>query len=73
MKWSALSFVLVSVCVMLWIPVGVVAQNDTQPSAFLPETNHEFPPVLEGAQVVHDFIIQNRGAAELKVTQVRTG
>jgi hypothetical protein len=73
MKWSALSVALVGVGLALLIPVCVAAQNNTEPSVFLPATSHEFAAVLEGTKVVHDFIIQNKGTAELKVEQVKTG
>ena len=43
------------------------------PSAFLPVTQWEFDPVLDGAEVVHDFVIQNKGNAPLKIARVKTG
>ncbi len=43
------------------------------PLAFLPESEYEFSPVLEGTTVTHDFIIQNKGDAELKINRVKTG
>ena len=42
------------------------------PSAYLSSTNFEFEPVVEGKEVVHDFVIQNKGAADLKIQNVRT-
>jgi len=49
------------------------AQEDAQPSAFFPTTSYEFSPVLDGTQVVHEFVIQNKGNAPLKIESVRTG
>jgi hypothetical protein len=49
------------------------AENDAAPSVFFPETRYEFPPVLEDAKVVHDFVIQNKGNATLNVERVKTG
>lgn len=43
------------------------------PAAFAPEAIYEFDPVLDGAEVVHDFVIRNKGNAELNITKVRTG
>ncbi len=43
------------------------------PDAYLPETVYEFQPVLEGRKVVHDFILQNRGQAELSILKLKSG
>ena len=32
-----------------------------------------FSEVLDGTNVVHDFVIQNKGTATLKVDRVKTG
>ena len=42
------------------------------PSAYLPTARYEFPPVVEGQDVSHDFVIQNKGAATLEVQRVKT-
>lgn len=42
------------------------------PVAYLPVSRYEFTPVLEGQEVTHDFVIQNKGEALLKVQKVRT-
>ncbi len=42
------------------------------PSAYLPSGNFEFEPVVEGKEVIHDFVIQNKGAALLEVQSVKT-
>ena len=42
------------------------------PVANLPATRYEFDPVLEGQEVTHDFVIQNKGDAPLKVQKVKT-
>jgi hypothetical protein len=43
------------------------------PSAFLPVTQWEFEPVVDGASVVHDFVIRNKGDAPLNISRVKTG
>ncbi|MBW2337432.1 MAG: hypothetical protein JRF47_11865 [Deltaproteobacteria bacterium] len=55
------------------VAVCLGAENDAAPSVFFPETRYEFPPVLEDAKVVHDFVIQNKGNATLNVERVKTG
>jgi hypothetical protein len=49
------------------------AGKDATPSVFFPESQYEFSPVLDGARVVHDFVIQNKGHATLTVDRVKTG
>lgn len=42
-------------------------------SVHFPEPNHEFEAVVEGIKATHDFIVQNKGTAVLKIKNVRTG
>ena len=46
---------------------------NTYPSAYLPVNNYEFDPVLEGDEIAHYFIIQNKGTAPLNIEKVKTG
>ncbi|MBI5588912.1 MAG: hypothetical protein HY881_00370 [Deltaproteobacteria bacterium] len=39
----------------------------------VPEMKFNFQPVVEGTEVVHDFVILNKGTDELSVTNVKTG
>ena len=43
------------------------------PSIFVSDSRYEFEPVLEGATVSHDYVIQNKGTAELIINSVKTG
>jgi hypothetical protein len=52
--------------------VEIVQINLKLPSAFLPAAKFEFEPVVEGIEVTHEFIIQNKGAALLQVQNVKT-
>jgi hypothetical protein len=49
------------------------AEADAAASVFFPETQYEFSPVLEDSQVVHEFVIQNKGNATLQIQRVKTG
>jgi hypothetical protein len=40
------------------------------PSIALSETTHDFGEVDEGVKVAHDFIVENKGNAELSITKV---
>ncbi len=55
---------------------ALAAQNEPQPA--LPEVNvvdplFDFGRVLEGTEVIHDFLLENRGTGDLAIDQVRTG
>ena len=50
----------------------VPVQGKGVPIAFIPEPEFEFATVIDGAKIIHDFIIQNHGAAPLIIT-VKTG
>ena len=54
-----------------------VSRADTTPApqlpdAFFPITNFNFPEVVEGTEIVHDFIILNKGAGPLTIKKVGT-
>lgn len=52
--------------------VEILRVSLKQPVAFLPATRYEFDPVVEGRQVSHDFIVQNKGSALLEIKRVNT-
>ena len=43
--------------------VIIATATPSVPQAVIQDYVHEFSPVVEGTQVVHDFIIQNKGNA----------
>ena len=47
--------------------------SEKAPSIFLPVSQWEFEPVVDGSAVVHDFVIQNKGDATLDISKVKTG
>jgi plasmid stabilization system protein ParE len=42
------------------------------PLAHLPALRYEFAPVMEGREVTHDFVVQNKGSATLEIQKVKT-
>ena len=49
-------------------------ENDgAEPVVYVPEPVFEFDKVVDGSEVVHDFIVQNKGDATLDITKVRPG
>ena len=53
--------------------LGIEKTTLNSPSAFLPERNYTFAPVVDGTEIMHDFIMQNKGTAPLKIAKVKTG
>lgn len=43
------------------------------PAVFAPEPVFTFESALDGDQVLHDFVMENKGTAELKIERVKTG
>jgi hypothetical protein len=43
------------------------------PSLNVPEPLFQFGLVVSGQEVNHDYIVYNKGSAELKITSVKTG
>jgi hypothetical protein len=48
------------------------SQATDSPSVFVSEPRYEFAPVVDGREVTHDFIIQNKGDAPLIIERVKT-
>lgn len=47
------------------------ASPEKAPAIVVPEEKYEFQPVVEGVEVVHDFVIQNKGTADLEILAVK--
>jgi len=52
---------------------GSQTEPFNSPNAYLPAYRYEFTPVLEGTEVLHAFVIQNKGNAPLKIIKDETG
>ncbi len=52
--------------------VEILRVSLKQPLAFLPDARYQFEPVVEGQEVVHDFIVLNKGSAPLEIQTVKT-
>ena len=73
MKYKALTVLTVAFFLTLFVAVCWSAQETTGPSAYFPESSYEFSAVLDGTQVVHELVIQNKGTEPLTVDRVKTG
>ena len=45
----------------------------SKPRAFLEKSVYEFPAVVEGVYVEHDFILKNTGSATLEIVKLDAG
>ena len=75
MKIKNLFFFFLLFFLFLNLTTSIKAEDNvnTYPSAYLPVDNYEFDPVIEGAEIDHQFIIQNKGTAPLNIENVKTG
>lgn len=60
----------------LMVTAGLASAGAAAPGAspkiHFPEERYTFSPVMEGAIITHDFVVENRGVAPLTISQVRT-
>jgi hypothetical protein len=52
--------------------VEILQVSLKQPSVYLPAARYQFAPVMEGREVTHDFVVQNKGSAILEIQKVKT-
>lgn len=54
---------------------GHAANTDTPtgPKAYLADSVYQFPPILEGLEVIHEFVILNKGDEPLNILKVKSG
>jgi hypothetical protein len=76
-KRMAMFGMLVAILVGGWIPGLTSAQTPARsgdsPAVFFPEKVFEFGSMIEGANLVHDFVVLNKGKAPLLINNVKTG
>ena len=75
MKIKNLFFFFLLFFLFLNLNASIKAEDNvnTYPSAYLPVDNYEFEQVVEGNEIDHQFIIQNKGTAPLNIEKVKTG
>ncbi len=56
-----------------WSAEKTAADAQAAPRIVAPEPTYHFSPVVDGTTVEHDFVIENRGEAPLKISKVKTG
>ena len=76
-----LCFLTISFSFHLWADEGSrksensqnLATSQNQPRIYFDAINFDAGEVLEGKNVVHDFIVKNTGTAELNISKVKAG
>jgi hypothetical protein len=58
---------------VLLMAVGVWAEEELKPEIFLPQIRKDFGKVFEQEKYEHDFIVRNRGKADLVIQKVKPG
>lgn len=55
--------------------LGHTATTDAKagPKVYLTENIYEFQPAIEGTEVVHEFVLFNKGDAPLDILNVKSG
>ena len=53
--------------------IEVVRMQQSLPAADILARSFQFEPVADGREVLHDFVLVNKGAAPLNISKVRTG
>lgn len=68
-------FLIVIATCMLFSAAGSfgAGQKDSKsPSVYFPARYYTFKQVVDGTEIVHDFILQNKGDATLEISKVTT-
>ena len=52
--------------------IGAENNLSAKPSVLVPQSQYNFEPVVDGTQVIHDYVIQNKGATTLEIQKVKT-
>ena len=75
MKLKLIFIFFTAVCIMSFNSgaFGASKQTPPSPSVVVPESRYTFPTVIDGTEVTHDFIIQNKRDAPLAIEKVKTG
>jgi len=66
---ACLSMILIA-CLSV-VSFGGVEEGQAKP--VISNNVFEFKPVLDGTEIVHDFVIQNTGTATLEIEKIETG
>ena len=72
-KFKSTIIKLVILGMTLCLLPAIAMANEPAPKAVVEIDSYDFGTVLEGNNVMHEFVIKNEGDAPLDITNVRTG
>jgi hypothetical protein len=70
-KIAAISIIVLAALLAVYGSYLVKIRTSATPEIFVPEKIFEFPPVFDGEEVQHDFVVLNKGASQLDLIQVK--
>ena len=76
MRLKTFFAVFITFCIFLPAVGEINARENKQvqsPLIFIPEPHYNFTPVVEGKDIIHKFVVKNKGSSTLKIEKVRTG
>lgn len=63
-----------SITVVCFLLISFIVEAQAgAPTAILPESQYRFGTAIEGDIVQHDFVLLNKGNAELRIEKIKTG
>jgi hypothetical protein len=65
--------ILIFILVLITTVFAEKPEDEKMPKAYFPENSFTFEKILEGTDVIHDFVIKNNGNAPLAIENVRSG
>jgi hypothetical protein len=71
-KWFKVGWLSMILLAVLFV-LSYGGAEEGQAKAVIGNSLFEFKPVLEGSEVIHDFVIQNTGKGMLEIEKIETG
>jgi uncharacterized membrane protein YciS (DUF1049 family) len=66
-------FVIIAIAFLLsGTTIGAENNLSVTPSVSVAQPQYNFESVVDGTQVIHDYVIQNKGATTLEIQKVKT-
>jgi hypothetical protein len=74
MKLKRSLLIVIATCMLFSVvsSFGAGQKDSKSPTAYFPERHYTFKQVVDGTEIIHDFILQNKGDATLKINKVTT-
>ena len=69
-KLNPLRYFVFLIIILFFPCILYSGQSVDAPVIHMDQTTHRFPTVFEGEKLSHDFIVSNRGSADLEIEDV---